>query len=525
MTSTHEPHHPALRRNALASVVGRIGSVILWVGVTPVALRYLGQERFGIWSLFMVLSGSVVSLDFGMWSGVSRFVAMANARGERREARSVVFRGLILSLVLGLFWALVLVLCRGLFLRVFNVPAVWHDEVRRGLLVFAGALILQAASLVFQGALTGLQRLDLWNVYFLIGLAANAAVLLTGLARGAGLVATAWAAASGSLVSSTLAAFSVRACLRRLPNSDPARHVSWRELLNYGVVVQMSNALGMAQFQWAAKVMLGVLGRLAWVTPYELGFRVTNSLWSLPTLLQVPVVPAAAHASATGGERSVIPLYEWCCRWVITATACAMGGLWLLAPPLFRLWLGPGHEEAVATVRWLTAALALSSLAGPATAVARGYGWPELEAINFAIALVVNVAVGVVLIPHRGAVGAAMAMTASFVVASAWLMVTFHRRLHLSTGAWLMRWVAPRYLPAIAITLLLQLVVSRVAVDSRWASIALVGIGGAVYTALYVAATWRTGDPQAVWSRGVALIRRDSGARIDPATLPPDPLP
>ena len=48
----------------------------------------------------------------------------------------------------------------------------------------------------------------------------------------------------------------------------------------------------------AGKVLLGTLGQLAWVTRFELGFRVANAVWSLPSLVQGAVIPAAAHASA-----------------------------------------------------------------------------------------------------------------------------------------------------------------------------------------------------------------------------------
>jgi hypothetical protein len=73
--------HPALaraargrlRRSALANVVGRGASAVLWLVVTPLALSRLGPERFAVWSLFFVLGGYMASLDLGMSNGVSRY--------------------------------------------------------------------------------------------------------------------------------------------------------------------------------------------------------------------------------------------------------------------------------------------------------------------------------------------------------------------------------------------------------------------------------------------------------------------
>ena len=137
----------------MANIAGRGVSVLLWVVVTPFALHRLGNERFGIWSLFFVLSGYVATLDLGMSAGVSRFVAMSAARGDDRlDARRVILRSLLLSAGLGLVWALACVVSRGLFVRVFHVPAAWIPEVGASLAIFAGSLLVFSIAQVLQGA-------------------------------------------------------------------------------------------------------------------------------------------------------------------------------------------------------------------------------------------------------------------------------------------------------------------------------------------------------------------------------------
>ena len=507
-----------LRRNALANIAGRIGSVVVWFVITPYALRYLGQERFGIWSLFFLLSGSVVTMDFGMWAGVSRFVAMAAARGERRAVSATIVRGLSLAMALGLIWALACVLGRDLFISAFHVPAGVAAEVRTALLWFALALLLLSGSLVFQGALTGLQRLDLWNVFFMAGLIANTSVMMIGLRSGLGLVATALAAVTGHVVAIVLSVVALRSSLARTGRAGEGEAVAWREMLGYGIVVQSANGLGMLQMQ-SGKAILGLLGRLAGVTQFELGSRVALALWSLPSLAQMSVIPAVAHASETGGAPAVREVYDWCCRWVFASAAWSLGGLWLLAPPLFRLWLGAGHEEAVAIARWLAVAFMIATLAGPATAVARGHGWPELEAIGFGIALVIGVPLAFAAIRAMGAPGAAFAMAVSFVGSTITLLTIFHRRLEVAGGDWLKRWVLPRYVPAALLVGALHLLTARATWDSRMAaSLAIVLLGG-LFTALYAAVTWRTGDPAAVWLHARAWVgrfTRPRGALTDP---------
>jgi O-antigen/teichoic acid export membrane protein len=306
-------------------------------------------------------------------------------------------------------------------------------------------------------------------------------------------------------VAITLAAFSLRAQLGRSGQGARAEVVSWRELLGYGFVVQASNGVCLMQVQ-APKVILGMLGRLAGVTQFELGFKVANALWSLPTLLQMSVVPAAAHAGATGGAPAVREIYAWCCRWTFAAGAWSLCALWLLAPPLFRLWIGSGHDETIAVARWLAVAFLIATLTGPANAVARGRGWPELEAMYYGVALVVNVPLGIALVPSLGAPGAAFAMVVSFAVASVVVLVIFHRRLGVASGPWLKRMVLPRYVPAALLVAALQLIAARLRWDSPLAAILGIGLGGMLFTALYAAAAWRTGDPAALWYHARAWV-------------------
>jgi O-antigen/teichoic acid export membrane protein len=511
MSSGVESRSPNLRRNAIANIAGRAASAVLWIAVTPYALRQLGQERFGVWALFFVLSGYLGVLDLGMSGGVGRFIAVAVARDYRAEARRAILRSLALSVSLGLLWCVACVVGRGPFLTFFHVPEVWAPEVSRSLAIFGFSLLILSVAQVLQYSLIGFQRFDLWNLYYLVGLVVNATLLVVGLAMGRGLIAAACAAVAGQAVVGFLAARSVRACLRRVADKPGGGEgASWRELLRFGAMVQASSAFSVGQMQ-AGKVMLGALGRLAWVTQFELAFRVTNGFWALPVLIQGAAYPAAAQAHEVGGNEQVREVYAWCCRWVFSLAGLILGLVWLIAPALFRLWLGEGHPVAASAARWLAIAFAMSTLAGPATAIARGIGAPVLEVLNFAVAFVLNLLLGLWFIPRLGPDGAAMAMAVSFAVAAACLLSVLHRRLGISTAAWLLRTAGPRLLPAALVAGALWLAVWRWPLDSRPQSLAAVFVESLLFTFLYVAVTWPTGDARAVWARGRAWLARRAG--------------
>lgn len=489
----------SLRRNALANVVGRFASAVIWVAVTPFALSHFGQERFAVWSLLFVLGGYLATLDLGMSSGLARFVALGVARGRRRAVRLAVLRSLAVSVAMGTLAALLTVLLRGVFLRAFHVPPTLTPEVERSLLIFALVLVVFSVTQVLQGALAGFQRLDFQNLCFVAGLTLHTLLLVLVLAHGGGLVGAVAAMLAGHLLTGLLALRGFGKCLHRVAAGAGEAAPTWRELLDFGLSVQATNALAVGQLQ-AAKLLVGFLGRLVWVTQFELGFRVSNTIWSLPILVLGAVIPAAAHASEAGGEDALRTVYRWASRWVFALAGIALAGVWLMAGPLMTLWLGPGQAQATAVARSLAVAFALATVFSPAAAVARGGGWPWLESRTYAVALALNVAAALVLVPRMGVTGAAWSMALSYGAAGTWLVASLHRRLGIATGDWLARVVAPRLLPpAIAAGLLSWTLGARLPV-SRGPALRLLAVEGGLFVVAVALFSWLTGDAGAVLS-------------------------
>jgi O-antigen/teichoic acid export membrane protein len=492
-----------LRRNAIWNMLGRGLSASLWIVVTPWVLSRLGQERFAVWALFFALSGYVATLDFGMASGVARHVAVGVARGDRHGIDQVLRRSLIVSVGLGLVWCVVFIGFRRLFLAAFHVPAEMSDEVMASLAVFAGAMFVFSSTQVLVGGLIGFQKLHLSNAFTLAGLLLHAAVLVVGLGAGGGLVAAACAAVAGHTLTGLLAGRVVWRDVGAMKQREGQPGFPWRELLAYGGIIQATNAFAMGWLQ-GGKILIGILGHLALVTQFELGFRVANAIASLPVLIQGAIIPAAAHASGAGGILEVAGTYRWGCRWVYAVGAMVLAGLWLVAPGLYLLWLGPGHAVSASIARGLALVFTGVILVGPSLAVARGGGWPELETIQLGFALLGNIALALWSVPRFGAQGAVFAMGVSFTVSAAWLILAMHRRLGVSTWEWARVLVLPRFVgPAVA-SAALALAFGRWHAEDRTGGLVMVAVQGGLFLVLATLLAWPNGDPRAVmtWAHG-----------------------
>jgi len=91
-----------LRRNAIANILGRVGTATLWIAVTPHVLAKLGAERFGIWSLFFAFNTYLLSFDLGVGGTLMRFLAAQRPTGDRPALMRTLRWGLVVALGLGL---------------------------------------------------------------------------------------------------------------------------------------------------------------------------------------------------------------------------------------------------------------------------------------------------------------------------------------------------------------------------------------------------------------------------------------
>jgi len=154
-----------LRENLLANFAGTGWSAVVGLVFTPIYLRILGIEAYGLLGFYAALLGVLQLLDLGVSQTVNRELARYSALpGKAEEARD-----LVRSLEIG-YW--VLGLCIGLAIW-FGAPlvadrwiqpvAIAESAVEEALRTMGLLAVLQWPSRFYQGGLMGLQRQTVAN--------------------------------------------------------------------------------------------------------------------------------------------------------------------------------------------------------------------------------------------------------------------------------------------------------------------------------------------------------------------------
>lgn len=351
--SSQNPRQAAERRArgaryaSLSSLAAKVITISASFIAIPMAQRYLGPERFGVWVTISSLMTLLSFADLGIGNGVMNAVAQAHGRADEREVGRIVSSAAFMLGVLGV----ILGLMAFASVHVFELESVLklrdglaRSETRDALLVFA---VLFGLNVVIgwiprtqagmqQGYLDGLTQ-ALGGILTLVG------VWLAVRNQG-GLDQLVFGYMAGPLVASATVGlyFLVRhrrPCWPRWARVDLAviRMIFQRGMLFF--VLQLAAAIGFASDSVILSSRLGTVE----AGDYAIAAKLFGAITILVNIYVMPLWPAYAEAHARGDHVWIAATLR---RSLLRCIVFSIGAAGLLAVcygPLTALWLGQPH--------------------------------------------------------------------------------------------------------------------------------------------------------------------------------------
>jgi len=159
MTDQGTDRKARLVRNGIYSAVSWVLPLVLVFAVTPIIVRGLGNEMYGLYAV--ILGFISYSFTFGIGKTATKFVSEFRAAGEHEKISEAVSAILWLSLAFGLGGSLVIgLLARPIVAQVLLIPLQLRDEAVVALYLACAVIVVTMVSQVFQCVLQGLHRFD-----------------------------------------------------------------------------------------------------------------------------------------------------------------------------------------------------------------------------------------------------------------------------------------------------------------------------------------------------------------------------
>ncbi|GAA4059072.1 oligosaccharide flippase family protein [Streptomyces shaanxiensis] len=409
-----EPARPALgRRQAVQNLVAHGSALLIVFVATLLVARLAGPAVLGAYAMLRVLpwlTGVVVS------SGLPMASAYFLAAGTRDDPRLRPTLALLAALGSGI-GALLWLAATPLLQRFFVVVPLWLlalasiTVITRLLTVWGkaccqGAADIRGANLVI--VMEELMFLPWYAVALAAGLRGVTAVI------------------AGLVCGGTCAALTALGRLLRTGFAHgwgrPSVKIA-RRVVHYGARGQLGDLLFLVNMRLDF-VILGALAGPAVLGMYAVASKFAELIRLPAVAVRYVLYPRFARQGPRSASRDVRRLLPRAAAMTALLTP-VLGGASVIALPLL---FGPAFQAAVLPACILLIGLAAWGAAAVSTAFLCGIGRPGVNSWAMGIGVAVTVSLDVLLIPRHGAVGAAVASSAAYLVTTV-LLSAFTVRL------------------------------------------------------------------------------------------------
>lgn len=410
-----------------ASLLARILGIVVSLVNVPVAIRYLGNEGYGLLIVIISVVGWIQFSNLGMGLGLQNTLTEQTALGNKQAQRELVSTTFFALVAIGLVLTL---LTLALFPHVkwlaLFPPSTdrFAAEIPRTVALTLGCFILSFAWGFIQPIYAARQELHL---YYFQGLLANVAsliALLVAVKLDAGLLGVA-AANIGvtALFATAFALWTVfgRGILEIRPSWGCIRRSAGRAVLRTGLgflalqicvigILQCDTFL-IAQFLSAEQV-----------TPYSVGQRVFGNIVALVGVMINPLWPAFGHAKAVGDVDWIRRAYRRITTYFLVSYLAALLVMALFGHYLLSLWVGAASAPSTLLICAIGVTYLLMQWTNNHSIFLNALGIVRKQVVIFVVHSCLALALNLFFIRKFGPIGLCLGGSLAYLMVSGWLL-------------------------------------------------------------------------------------------------------
>lgn len=398
-------------RNVFYGFLTWILPLVLSFIATPVIVRALGNEDYGIYALVLGFIG--YSFTFSIGRAITKYIAEYRANGEIEKIRDVISATFFINVSVGLFGVLVICVLANMLVRdVFRIEADAQAKTVTAMYVASAIIFVTMLNQVFNAVLQGLQRFDVYSKIF----NANSFAMLLGnlvLAYlGYGLLVLLVWNLFITAISCVVFAISAKKLLPEFGISFKFRRETLNLVLKYsfGIIGYqiLANILLLFERGWITR-RLGAESLTYYVVPMSIGMYMHGFIASL----MLVIFPLASELR--NQKEKLLRLYTKAQKIVALLVVFLATTLVVENSIFLTLWMGAGFAEKSATLLiFHTITFALAAILTVSWQMTEGLGFPNYNFAVFAVCLVISIGLMFALTENFGSTGVAIARLAGF---------------------------------------------------------------------------------------------------------------
>ena len=394
---------------ASSGAAARVLSSLLTLVSLPMAVRYLGADRFGVWATITSTVVLLNLLDLGIASTLTNHVARAYALGDKPYAARCTTNALALTALLAGIAGLAFT---GLWPRIdwmslFNVAAsVPRSEVNDTVAVAAGLMLLGLPAALGSKVFAGYQEVHLNNLVVAMGTVANLLGLLAGIALNVSMPVL-LVMSAGCVTLCNFGALMVTLLVYKpwlRPRMELLDRSMVSELLASGSAFFLIQIGGAVVFSSDNLVVSHYLGA-AQVTPYAVTWRLVALTAALQSLIFPALWPAYAEAYARRDYAWMRRAFRLTLRGTLTFNVAYAVLLVVTGKTVIRWWAGAAAVPSSALLAAMALWAVISGFMTVESCLLAAVNRTREQGVLSLVAAAVNLGLSIVLVQRVGSVG------------------------------------------------------------------------------------------------------------------------
>jgi membrane protein EpsK len=404
-------------RNVFWGWTGVGVNIVIGILLSPIIIGRLGVEQYGTWVLLFSTVDYIRMLDFGFRAATVNACARSRARADWRGVNREASTGIAYFLATAVMCVALVILLRDPLISALRIPQEMRGEARTLLLVIACAVACRLVLSPLTAVLEAFQRFDLVNRANIAALVVRSVGSVALLLSGYGLLEMSWMVLGGQLLENALTIVFVRRVFNEFAVSP--RLVDTRtlgDLFRFGRYSAVLAAANIVSIQ-APSTLLGLLRGPLEVGIFTFPFRLL--MYSAEGLAKVADVTTSVTAAFDEARRKeqVWTLAVVVNRACLTLFMPVSIFLAVYGTELLTVWT-PSIAAQSGPLIPILLLMFLFGVAGQynAGAILIGQGKHKFYSYAVVVEVIASVVLLLVLGPRYGALGAAWAVSSTFVL-------------------------------------------------------------------------------------------------------------
>ncbi|MBQ2972494.1 MAG: oligosaccharide flippase family protein [Ruminococcus sp.] len=490
------------------SYVGEAVKILSGLLYTPILIRLLGQNEYGLYQLAYSVMSYLSLLSFGFGSSYVRFHARYLVKNDRDGIAKL--NGMFM-LVFGLLAGLCL-LCGGVL--VSNIEMIFgtgltSSELEKAkilLIIMVVSVAINMPNSVYNCYITAHERFVFQKLLRVLQNVLNPMLALPLMLLGYDSVAV-------ILVSAilTFAVFfsNLFYCNKALSIEFSYRGLKFsllKEMWVFTFFIFLNQIID--QINWNIdKVLLGRYSGTVAVAIYGIGAHINTIYVQTSTAISNVFVPSINRSVAENKDERLIDLMTKVGRIQFFVLGLILSGFIFYGKPFIRFWAGEGYEESYIVALILIISITIPMIQSIGVEVQRAKNKHYVSSIIYFFIAVLNIVLSIWLIKRYGCTGAALGTAVSLVMGNVVFMnFYYHKYVGLNMFKF---WIGIiRAIPSFVVPCIFSYLYTRfISIDSF---INLV-VAVLCYTIVYAVSIWLFGfnvEEKQIFSNGLSKLRK-----------------